>query len=107
MSCPSLNTGHHLSAAVLLTQALCGSPLSSHGVAKGREAESRVEDGEDEDGNDDHHTLEGNELGLVPHELTSPATSKLWNTVCASSENGDVGHDNSAHEATELGVVEE
>lgn len=81
--------------------------LGAKCVCQSREAESGMEDCECADGNDDHDTLKSDEVGLLAHELASPSTGQLGDTVDASGEDGCEGENETGSEATEFGVVEE
>ena len=66
-----------------------------------------MEDGQSCHTDDNHDTLEDNELWLVTHELTPPAAGQLGNTVDASDENPSVCDNDGAHEQSEERGVEE
>jgi hypothetical protein len=102
-----LNLVHHLLTAALAHAFVGPIRLLADGVAHCREAEARMADSQDQDGDDDHHTLENNKLGLIAHEIASPSTSELRNTVDASDEDAHECDEDGETEGTELLVVEE
>jgi hypothetical protein len=81
--------------------------LLANGVSKCWEAVSWVEDCEDKDTDDDHDTLEDDELSLIAHEFTPPSSSQLGDTVDASDEYSKISGDDGEHEAAERGLVEQ
>jgi hypothetical protein len=76
-------------------------------AAERREAVSGVEDSKDTDSDDDHDTLEDNELGLVAHQLAPPSERQLGDTVDAADEDGKVGDNDRAHKQSEASLVEQ
>lgn len=51
----------------------------------------------------DLHSLQKNELGIIPHDGIPPATSKFRNTVGAPDEDSQVGQHKAGQEEGELG----
>ena len=56
---------------------------------------------------DDHNTLESNEVGLLAHELAPPSTCQFRDTVDTSGEDGGECENEAYNEAAELGIVEQ
>lgn len=81
--------------------------LPADGVGEVRKAEARVEDCHGKDREDDHGTLQSDELGLVPHELGPPAPGKFRNAVDTASEDAKKGDANANYEQSEFGVVKQ
>lgn len=71
------------------------------------EAETRMECVEDQDRNDDHHTLKHNEQCLILDQRTVPPLSKLYNTVDRADEDADSRECKSDEEKTELHATPE
>lgn len=79
-------------------------PEAAHAAAAGEEllgAEGRVEDVEDEDGDDDEDALEGDEELLVGHELAVPALAQLGDTEDGTPEDEEGGEAEGAEEGLE------
>jgi len=70
-----------------------------------REAVSRVEDRKGQRCNENHHTVQDNELGLILHNLVAPSTAHLGDTVDAAGEDCHVGDKEGAHEEAEAGIL--
>ena len=54
------------------------------------EAETRVEDGQPDRGNGDHHTVQDDKLGFILHDRISPSRAQFRDSVDATGEDGDI-----------------
>jgi hypothetical protein len=88
-------------------QALSGLLVLANRIGQHGEAVTRVGDGEGQNRDDNHYALEHNELILVAHDLSPPATSQLRDTVDTSDEDARVCNDDSGHVGAEACGVEE
>jgi hypothetical protein len=96
---------HHLHIRLLNTLFPSGFASLANGVAQSREAVTRMEYREHSNSDDNHDALKDNELVLVAHDLASPATCQLGNTVNASHKDTNIRHNDSAHETTKVCVM--